>query len=286
MGCGGAAELNMTTPSSSDASRPPVKVSVAITTFDKERFIARGIASVLEQEVDFEYEIVIADDCSTDGTKAILLDYQFRFPDRIKIIQRQSNLGMVRNFLETYSECRGKYIAFLDGDDYWTSPHKLRKQVELLDREPGLALCFHRVRVVPDDAPERSGLLPADGEPIMRTLEDLLRGDCFATSSTMVRRLFEELPAWCGEMPIPDWPTFVLHAQHGGIGYLDETMAVYRLHSRSGWSSLPRLRKLPRKIDGRRLMAAALGSPYDAILAPVIAKLTDELASLQSKAVA
>ena len=259
-----------------------VKVSVAMTTFNAERYIAQGVESVLAQQVDFDYEIVVADDCSNDSTTDILLDYQRRHPERIAVIRRPKNLGMVKNFLRTYGECRGRYIAFLDGDDYWTSPHKLQMQVDLLDRQPGLALCFHRVRVVPEDAPGASGMLPADGAPIVGTIEDLLRGDCFATSSTMVRKLFEELPEWCESMPVPDWPTFVLHARHGGIGYLDDTMAVYRLHSQSGWSSLSRAQKLPRKTDGRRRMAEALGPPYDAILAPIIAKLAAELQALQS----
>ena len=130
--------------------------------------------------------------------------------------------------------------------------------------------------MISGDAPNCIGLHPPDGAPIVSTFEDLLRGDCFPTSSTVVRKLFDELPTWCETMPVLDWPTFVLHARHGRIGYLEEPMAVYRLHSRSGWSSLPRVMKLPRKIDGRKRMAAALGPDYGAILAPVIAKLTDE----------
>ncbi|MGL5097540.1 MAG: hypothetical protein ACRDD1_18275 [Planctomycetia bacterium] len=85
-------------------------------------------------------------------------------------------------------------------------------------------------------------------------------------------------------MGVPDWPTFVLHARHGGIGYIEEPMSVYRLHTRSAWSSVSRLEKLPRKIDTRRRMAAVLGPRYDAILHPVIARLTDELNGLREAA--
>lgn len=195
-------------------------------------------------------------------------------------VLRPCNLGIVRSFFDVYRQCRGEYLVFLPSDDYFTSPHKLQKQVDFLERRPDLALCFHRAQIVMEDSPECGGLHPPDGAPLATTVEDLLRGDCLVACATMLRKLFDTLPSWCEELPLDDWPTFVLHAQHGGIGYLDEAMSAYRIHSRSAWSSLSRREKLPRKIETRRRVAQELGAPYDAILAPVIARLTDELRGL------
>lgn len=263
--------------------RPPVKVSVALLTYNHERYFAQAIESVLAQRVNFPYEIVIADDCSTDGAPAIIADYQRRFPDRIRVLPRPRNLGMLRNFMGMYAACRGEYVAILDGDDYWTSPDKLRLQVELLDQQRDLAICFHRVEIVTDGALHLTTLHPPAGAVIQRSAEDLLRGDCIVAGATMLRRLFSELPDWIAEMAMPDWPTFVLHALHGGIGYIDQPMSVYRQHSSSDWTSRTRQQKLPRKIAARRLMAEKLGAPYDAILTPVIERLVVELALLEQQ---
>jgi glycosyltransferase involved in cell wall biosynthesis len=264
-------------PDTTDATSAPPKVSVSIITYDQERYVAQALDSVLAQKVDFDYEIVVADDCSRDGTADILLDYQRRHGHRIRLVQRPQNIGMVRNFFRTFGACRGQYIAFLEGDDYWTSPHKLQRQADLLDRDPGLALCFHRARMVIEGT-DHSGLHPPDGATLPSSMEDLLTGDCILTCTTMARNgLIGELPAWCEEMPIGDWPLFVLLARHGGIGYLEDEMATYRLHPTSAWSSLTREERLPLKIAARQKMSDGLGPPYERILAPVIERLREEL---------
>ena len=105
-----------------------IKVSVCMITYNHERFIAQAVESALMQETDFDYEIVIGEDCSTDGTRQVLLDLHDRHPDRIRLLLREKNIGASHNFVGTLEACRGEYVAFLDGDDYWTCPNKLQKQ--------------------------------------------------------------------------------------------------------------------------------------------------------------
>src|SRR6202022_1084614 len=123
-----------------------MKLSVTMITYNHERFIAQAIESALAQRVEFDYEIVIGEDLSTDNTRAIVLDFARRYPDRILPILRDRNIGAMRNFAQTIAACRGQYLAFLEGDDYWTSPDKLQKQVDFLDAHYECAISCHRVR--------------------------------------------------------------------------------------------------------------------------------------------
>ena len=105
-------------------------LSIASITYNHEQFIAQAIESWLMQKTSFEIEIIIGEDCSTDNTRAIIEKYRKLHPDLIKLIISESNVGMMPNFIRTLAACRGKYIALCEGDDYWTDPYKLQKQVD------------------------------------------------------------------------------------------------------------------------------------------------------------
>src|SRR4026207_1049489 len=98
------------------------KVSVYLITFNQAQFIAKALESVLMQKTVFDYEIVVGDDCSTDGTIEILKSYQQRHPQKLKLVLHNENVGMMRNALDVLANCTGEYIACLEGDDYWTDP--------------------------------------------------------------------------------------------------------------------------------------------------------------------
>lgn len=115
-----------------------MKVSVLMITYNHEKFIAQAIDSILMQQVNFDYEIVIGEDCSTDGTRAIVIQYQKEYPDKIRLLLPEENLGMHKNFVQTFRACQGEYIALLEGDDYWTSPRKLQKQVDFFRLSSGM----------------------------------------------------------------------------------------------------------------------------------------------------
>jgi len=215
-----------------------VKVSVLMITYNQDQFVGQAIESVLCQQVDFEYELVIGEDCSTDRTREIVASFGAKFPDRIRLLLPKSNLGMQENFKATLAACSGQYVAILEGDDYWTSPLKLKRQVEFLDAHSDCAMCFHSVvrSSLTGDQPE--SILPDCRYKQDRyTTRDLLVENFIPTCSVMFRRgLFGELPDWMGTLGFSDWPIHILNSECGSIGYINETMGVYRVHSEGAWS--------------------------------------------------
>lgn len=116
------------------------KVSICMITYNHGKFIAQAIESVLMQKTNFDYEIVIGEDCSTDNTREIVVSYAKKYPNKVKSILNEKNIGPIPNFVKTLNMCRGKYIAMLEGDDYWTDPYKLQKQVNFLEGNPEYGL--------------------------------------------------------------------------------------------------------------------------------------------------
>lgn len=257
-----------------------MKLSVMMITYNHERFITQAIESVLAQRVDFDYEIVIGEDCSTDGTRAVIMDFHRRHPGRIVPLLRDQNIGAMRNLEATLATCRGQYLALLEGDDYWTCDEKLQRQVDFLDSKPDCAICCHRVKFL-DEAGS------AYAEPVRHfpagsyKIEDLLRGNFVMTCSTVLRRdLVPTLPPWLREMKLGDWPMFALAARHGTIELMDEVMAVYRVHSGGMWSSLPSITRLQESIGMLKALDRHLEFHYTDTIGETISRFYVDLAPL------
>lgn len=212
-----------------------MEVSVAMTAYNHEEFIAQAIESALMQEVNFDYEVVIGEDCSPDRTGEIVREYQKEYPHRIRVLPRRRNLGRPYNFVDTLRSCSGQYVALLQGDDYWTSPHKLQKQVDLLEANPDFVTCYHPVGWLDQESGEithwQHGTLSVKRKPYY-TLDDLLECSNFMPTCSVIfrNRLFVEFPDWYYRAGVADFPLHILNALHGKIGFLDEPMAVYRRH--------------------------------------------------------
>jgi glycosyltransferase involved in cell wall biosynthesis len=248
-----------------------MKASVLISTYNQEGLIAQTIESVLAQITDFEYEIVIGEDCSTDGTRAVVCGYRDRYPDRIRVLAREQNLGLMRNFRETFLQCRGEYVACLDGDDYWTSSNKLQRQVGFLDAHPDYSICFHNAMMVWEDGSQEPTLHSPPGRRPTYYLEELLTHDFISTSAAVVRtHLVRRFPDWYETLPVPDWPFFVLHAMHGKIGYLDEDWAVYRQHDAGMYCQLAHEKRMEQNIRIVRAFRESLGPTWKPLLSMAI----------------
>jgi glycosyltransferase involved in cell wall biosynthesis len=216
-----------------------MKVSVPILTYNHAGYIAQAIESVLQQQVDFKYEIVIGEDCSTDGTRDIVLDFQKRYPTKIRLLLPGKNIGAMRNALQTLQACRGEYVAGVEGDDYWTSPHKLQMQADYLDTHLNCSLCHHNIlKVYQDGSQEPHHRNPPDQKEIS-TFDDLLEQNFVASCSAMVRRdLISNVPEWVLSLPLLDWLLFLLAARGGYVRYFKEVMGVQRIHQGGVWSRL------------------------------------------------
>lgn len=133
-----------------DNSTKPM-VSVLMLAYNHEKYIDKALDSVLMQKVDFDYNIVVAEDCSTDNTRKVLFEYKQKYPDKIKLILNEKNIGMHENVNIGYRECLGKYCAVCEGDDYWIDPYKLKKQVSFLENNKDYIACTHKVEVIDEN---------------------------------------------------------------------------------------------------------------------------------------
>ena len=222
-----------------------MRVSVLIATYNQEKYIEQAVRSVLAQRTTFDYEIVIAEDCSTDRTPEILRSIAGECPERFRLLFNKKNLGIHLNYRYAWSQCRGQYVAALEGDDYWTSPEKLERQVAFLDAHPECILCFHNVVVFEqEDVPYLAGggeslFCPPD-LPDICGVEELLQEMFINSSSVMCRNgVFSEFPAWALDLAVGDWPFLLWVCSYGKLGYIPEVMAAYRKHSDGLWNRTP-----------------------------------------------
>lgn len=225
-----------------------MKVSVVMLAHNHERYIGQALRSAVTQETDFPFEIVVGEDCSTDSTADIVRSYAERYPDKVRPLLREKNLGMQRNNVDTFSHCTGEYIAILDSDDFWTSPQKLAKQVALMDSDPEYLVGFHRANVLYEDG-RQSHVIPPDPAP-EPTLENLLLSNFIPSLSTMYRRsALPDFPEWYYQVVTYDWPLHVMVLSKGGkIAFLDEVLATYRVHGTSIWSGASERQRLEREL--------------------------------------
>ena len=219
-------------------------VSVHMITYNHETYIAQAIEGVLIQETDFPIELIVGEDCSTDRTRGIVFDYQRKHPDMIRIITSDKNVGAPKNGLRIYKACRGKYIAICEGDDYWTDPYKLQKQVDFLEANPDYGLVHTEYdelinktgRRILNQHSRKSGHIP-QGD----VYEQLLYANFIATCSVCLRKdlivryvdhVFLQQSIIQGDFFI-----WLEVAQRSKVGYINESTATYRVLEASASNS-------------------------------------------------
>jgi len=227
-----------------------------MVTFEHEPYIGQAIESVLAQDFDHDFELVIGEDCSKDRTREIAQELAAQHPERVRLLPSTKRLGIMPNWLRTLAACRGEYLALLDGDDAWTSPRKLRLQVELLEGAPELQLCLHVCSEVYPDGSQPAHRSPERNLRSRYSLADVVRGP-IANSSSLVcrRRVLDELPACFVEVQVGDWALQILSARHGGIGFIDAEMSLHRNHGGGTFAGQARARQRQMLIETRRLLA-------------------------------
>jgi hypothetical protein len=226
----------------SDHARLPAEplVSVSMVTYQHASFLKEAIDSVLMQKADFLYEICLGEDGSTDGTREICLEYARKHPDKIRLFLRnRSNPARnafqapyMYNAASTFDACRGKYIALLEGDDYWINPLKLQTQVNQLEADPALAASCHYAACLPEDKPWNISVTPTF--PVESfTIEAVLRRDIgnLHTSTWLLRR--GRAVPWekCGSCRFAEYPVIVCAMLQGAARVMPRVWSVYRIHT-------------------------------------------------------
>lgn len=212
-------------------------VSVRLMTYNHAAYIDKAISSILEQRTDFLVEIVVGDDFSTDGTLEKIQKYSDIGNFRFNILRRQygdeywekrQQLGRLYNFVNIIENCSGKYIALLDGDDYWTDSTKLQKQIEFLELNGEYVLSFHQVKML-----DLNGTIRADDltkvPDNFETIDILAsKGNYIQTPSVVFRNIYRDFPEGFVQSPIGDYFLYMLLAQNGKLKYIEQPMAIYR----------------------------------------------------------
>jgi glycosyltransferase involved in cell wall biosynthesis len=219
-------------------------VSICCATYNHEKFIQQTLESLLMQDTNFPFEILVHEDASTDNTKKIIEEYKTKFPDIVKPIFQSINQksiyksGMNPRF--NYPRAIGKYIALCDGDDYWSDKYKLKKQVEFLDANPECSFVFHPSEHLDKKngtfKQHKLDFLPNYG---IVKIKNLITqgGKMIATNSILFRReLYTDIPGWALKAPVGDLPLTLVLASRGKVGYINEMMSVYRIQTDFSWT--------------------------------------------------
>jgi glycosyltransferase involved in cell wall biosynthesis len=212
-----------------------MKVSVLMPTYNHETFINQAIESFLAQVCNFEIELIIGNDASTDTTLEIAEEYAENNPNKIKLINHQSNQGLLQNYKSTIEVAQGEYFAILESDDYWTDNLKLQKQVDFLDANPDYGLCFTRWEKLKNNALTLQG----DATQILSKNEErlyeyfLLRNIIFSPTTCFRRNLYEKycnIDDYIGlDFKMFDYPVWLSLIRHAKIYFLNSPTAVYRV---------------------------------------------------------
>jgi len=213
-------------------------VSVAVITYGQEKYIRQALDSILMQQVNFCYEIVVGEDCSPDNTREILREYKEKYPNKFNLILKDENVGASRNLFDVFTKCRGKYIAQLEGDDYWIDPKKLQKQVDFLESNSEYLAVSHIIELrdsegnIYERLPEKN---QADKEVMIKKY---LKGITYSATATMFRNFFVENPneydiIFKAHRYIADLTFCMILVDKGKVFVMNDCMAVYRVKGKS-----------------------------------------------------
>lgn len=268
------------------------KLSVLVPTFNHGKFIGQMLDGVLNQQTDFDYNIIIGDDASTDDNALIIDKYAQNYPNRINAFLHPKNLGPIEprelggknNVGFLFSQSQSEYIALCEGDDYWTDPLKLQKQVDFLDQNPAYVLCHHQMEVIYEDNSPSHPFNP-DNQEDTSIINDLLADKAWflGTASTVFRNVFTNgMPDWWWKTASGDLGIFIEVARYGKIKYLPETMGAYRKH-RGGMTNIhtPQNRFfLQNRMEMFQNLDEYLSFQYSEIIKETVLKYKSELSAL------
>ena len=206
-------------------------LSVCVRTYNQERFVSEALDSVLMQKTSFPFEIIVSDDCSKDGTRDVLREYQTKYPDRSRLLLGDGNVGGPKNLKRVIEASNAKYVTCLDGDDYYTDCYKLQKQIEFLEEHPGYSACFHNTVNVNADGTPYSLFNPLDFHLVHDAKEFIMEKWFVPIHSAVLRREFIEFPEWYEGVMNDDYVVHLSVVKNAPYYYMPDVMVAYRHHS-------------------------------------------------------
>jgi glycosyltransferase involved in cell wall biosynthesis len=205
-----------------------IVVSVIVLSYNHKQYISECLDSLVSQHCDVSFEVLVGDDCSTDGTREIIDKYQLDYPEIVKPIYPTNNLGPNSNYLNCFKHCNGKYIAFCEGDDYWVDPEKLQKQVDFLEANPNYGgVCTNNTWY--DQKLNRFQNFIQEESEI--TFEDLVFKNSINSQTILFEKsLVQNRIDWISKLKIGDWAVSLIITNQKPYYRLKDITAVYRVH--------------------------------------------------------
>ncbi len=235
-------------------------VSIFVMVYNHAPFLKECIDGLLMQKCNFNFEIVVGEDASPDNSRDILLEYQNRFPGKFKLLLNNKNIGAVNNQDAILRACNGKYIAICEGDDYWTDPLKLQKQVDFLEVNNDFAICGSLATRTYDDV---ITLTDIEGEAGVFEQRDLAERNFIPTASVLFKKEYIlNYPDWALQSPVGDWPLFLICSGYGKIKILNEQMVVRRVHAGGVWGANLHNGKSIKNVESLLLLFAILRDKF------------------------
>lgn len=224
-----------------------IMVSVMCTAFNHGEYIRQALEGMVNQKTDFAYEILINDDVSSDNTPEIIREFEAKYPEKVRAFFPEKNLYSqnIDVYYHTFfPNARGKYVAFCEGDDYWTDESKLQRQVDILEAHPEYSACVHNTELLYCDGNrDCEKLIKREGDRIVE-FEDILPGmsNAWHTSSVMAKKELLANPTdyynVACEYGFGDYPWGIMLRNGGPVWFIDRCMSVYRINSNNAsWSS-------------------------------------------------
>ncbi len=212
-----------------------ILVSICCITYNHEQYIRDTLKGFIEQETNFKFEIVISNDCSTDQTQNVIDEFKKKYPNLIRDISPNQNLGSIANFYYALNQCKGKYIAYCEGDDYWIDKIKLQKQVNFLESNNDYGLCYSKSKKY---LQEKNKLLTVDFGTNCCTYKDLFYADRIPTQtilfkSSVYKSYYDEVQPQYKEWKMGDLPLLLYFSIKSKIYFFNEVTSVYRVLQKS-----------------------------------------------------
>lgn len=231
------------------------RINVVLITYNHEKYIAEALDSIVKQVTDFKFNIIVADDCSSDNTVEIIREFEKKTNVEFVYLDNSKNLGTRNNYKRAFEICDAEYIAIMEGDDYWTCNLRLQKMCTFLDTHKECAMVFNRYNV---NSGEKSHVQPTvtdkwiSGEYTLFTGYDLAYSNVIGNFSTSIyrRSAIRNLPADFYTIPGYDWITNICISRMGYIGCLADVMSTYRIHDKGLWSGKKTKEKNKEIIEG------------------------------------
>ena len=236
-------------------------VSVCMITYNHEKYIAEALDSIFAQDYQGPLEVVIGEDASTDETRKVAESYVQKYPGRVKVLPSDKRYGMTQNFFRTIYACTGRYVAILEGDDYWADKSKLTKQVEALERNPQYVYCFSDAVKIDPSGKYLDDVIVNFGRPHLEAA-DIIGGFWTPTLTTIIRRqeFFDVVAVLEKDSNVLnlDWVTFSLLSEKGLVGYVKTEPSAYRQHAGGVYSKKTIEYKLNTSLESHRYLHAIL----------------------------